>query len=71
MTSAALSSGRLCRLLEIARKRQQAEALHGYARRLALQSGREHDANHVSKEAAIVDAELRQLLADLQANGRE
>ena len=59
---------RVSRLREIARKRRQARALHDCVLVLGLVPGRERDANVVSIEAAILDAEWRQMLADLPAN---
>jgi len=49
---------------EIDRKRGEARELHACARRLGLMPGRERDANNVSKEAAILDAEVEQMLCD-------
>lgn len=57
----------MSRLREIACKRRQASAMHNLALSFAIKPGRERDANNVSKEAAILDAEWRQMLADLQA----
>lgn len=59
---------RVSRLCEIARKRRQAKALHACVLYLGALPGRERDANNVSKEAAILDAEWRRMQADLPAN---
>lgn len=72
-TSATAAEGRpferrVSRLREIARKRRQAKALHDCVLWLGAMPRRERDANNVSKEAAILDAEWRQMLADLPAN---
>ena len=50
-------------LRSIAQKRREACDLHSMARRLGSIPGRERDANVVSKEAAIVDAEVDRLVA--------
>jgi len=59
------SPGRFQALRSIAAKRRDARALHDAARRIALRPGRERDANVVSKEAAMLDAEVDQMLAKL------
>lgn len=46
----------------VQRKQREADALHAYARRLALRPGRERDANAVSREAEIASHEWRQIL---------
>ena len=58
--------GRLAELRPIAEKRRQARALHDCALILGTIPGRERDANNVSKEAAIADAEVMQMLARLR-----
>ena len=57
--------GRRAALRALAKKRSQARALHDCALTLGLIPGRERDANNVSKEAAIADAEIRKMLADM------
>ena len=47
----------------IDRKRKQAKALHGYALHLMATPGRERDANNVSKEASIADAEIEKMVS--------
>ena len=47
----------------IDRRRQQAKALHGYALQLMDTPGRERDANNVSKEASIADAEIEKMVS--------
>lgn len=56
-------------LRSVARKRREASALHGAARRIGAIPGRERDANTLSREAEILDSEWRQQLAALQAHG--
>lgn len=56
---------RVSRLRKIARKRRQAKVLHESVLWLGAIPGRERDTNTVSKEAAILDAEWRRMLADL------
>ena len=60
--------GRRAALRAIAEKRRQARALHDYALTLGTIPGRERDANNVSREAAIADAEVAKMLADMTAN---
>lgn len=62
--------GRRAALRAIAEKRGQARALHDCALTLCGIPGRERDANNVSKEAAIADAEVEKMLADMTANAR-
>jgi hypothetical protein len=50
---------------DIARKKRQAKELHRLALRLGVKPGRELDANNVSKEAAALDGEWRQMLAGI------
>ena len=52
----------------IAEKRRQARALHDCALAIGTIPGRERDSNSVSKEAAIADAEVAQMLASMTAN---
>lgn len=59
---------RLAELRAIAEKRRQARALHDCALAIGTIPGRERDSNSVSKEAAIADAEVAQMLASMTAN---
>jgi len=54
-------------LRAIASKRRMARNLHDCVLWLGVIPGREVDANTVSKEAAILDVEWRQMLASLSA----
>lgn len=52
----------------IERKRRQARALHDFALYLGQITGRERDANMVSKEAALADAEIEKMHSEHDAS---
>ena len=59
--------GRVDALRSIEQMRRQSKALHDFVVQLAGIPGRERDANNVSREAAILDAEIALMLQSPRA----